>query len=314
MLEGDGTRDFHAFCVNFTHCLMGRFVSHQRSASRPGSQQVLMCNGGVERFGWFPYNRGLLRAGDGSRSVFKMLANCWIWYLIPRVSPSSPRLPGPPHNPGLRNLVSGKRKWAQSPSREEAKAGFKGWHERGYIPHRDEPGLIQMVTFHVIDSFPRVLRSEWAALFGIEEDSERRRKLQAYLDKGRGECPLRKPQIAELVDNALRFHHDVHYELRAWVIMPNHLHVLFKVGSKPMGRVIADWKEYTAREANKVLGRHGAFWAKDYWDTYMRNSSHEIRAVHYAEKNPLKALLVKKPDDWPWSSARFRDKYGRLAL
>jgi hypothetical protein len=41
--------------------------------------------------------------------------------------------------------------------------------------------------------------------------------------------------------------------------------VLFKVTGKPMGQVIADWKEYTARVANKVLGRSGQFWARDYW-------------------------------------------------
>ena len=72
-----------------------------------------------------------------------------------------------------------------------------------------------MVTFHVLDSFPAALRSEWAALFEIEEDAERRKKLQGYLDKGRGECPLRQACIAEMVDEALRFHHGSQYELRA---------------------------------------------------------------------------------------------------
>jgi len=131
----------------------------------------------------------VLRARDGSRSAFKMLVKNSMPSLTLLVTNSSrARLPGPPHNPGIRELMSGKRKWASSLTREHAKAGFKGWHERGYIPHRDEPGLVQMVTFHVLDSFPRSLRSEWAALFEIEKDSERRKKLQAYLDKGRGDC------------------------------------------------------------------------------------------------------------------------------
>ena len=202
------------------------------------------------------------------------------------------RPPGPPHNPELRELVAGKRRWSSSLTAEQAKAGFKGWHERGYLPHRDEPGLTQMVTFHVVDSFPAALRSEWAMLLEVEDDIERRKKLQAYLDKGRGECPLRQPRIAALVDEALRFHHGTNYELRAWVVMPNHLHVLFKVTAQPMGRVIADWKKYTAREANKLLGRRGRFWADDYWDTYMRDSAHEVLARNYAEKNPVKARLV----------------------
>jgi len=171
-----------------------------------------------------------------------------------------------------------------------------------------------MVTFHVADSFPQALRTEWAALLEIEDDSERRKKLEAYLDKGKGECPLRKPPIARLVEDALRFHHEVHYDLRAWVVMPNHIHVLFKVGTKPMGRIIRDWKDYTAREANKVLRKRGTFWSVDYWDTFMRDSDHELKARNYTERNPVKAALVSSAKDWPWSSARFRDLYGRLVL
>jgi hypothetical protein len=93
--------------------------------------------------------------------------------------------PGPPHNPGLRELIVGKCKWASSLTVEQAKAGFQGWHERGYLPHRDEPELTQMVTFHVADSFPASLRSECEALLEIEDNDERRKQLQAYLDKGR---------------------------------------------------------------------------------------------------------------------------------
>ncbi len=228
------------------------------------------------------------------------------------LEPQIPR--GPPRNPDLRELVAAKRKWATSLTVNDAKAGFKGWHERGYLPHRDEPGLTQIVTFHVLDSFPASLRSEWEALFKIEEDALRRKKLQAYLDKGRGECPLKQPRVAEIVDQALRFHNGSDYVLRAWVVMPNHLHVLFKITVKPMGEVIANWKEYTAREANRLSGRRGAFWAKDYWDTFMRDSEQELRARRYVENNPVKAFLARTPQAWKWSSARFRDKYGRLIL
>jgi len=222
--------------------------------------------------------------------------------------------PGRPHNPGVRDLIAGKRKWASSLTIDEAKKGFKGWNERGYLPHRDEPGLTQMVTFHLADSFPRSLRSEWEALLEIQENDERRKQLQAYLDKGRGECPLRQPELGRLVEGALRFYHGKDYELRAWVVMPNHVHVLFKVGEKPMGEVIGNWKEYTAREANKLLKRYGRFWAADYWDTFIRNANHELQAQNYAERNPVKAGLVSAARDWPWSSAHFRDEYNRLLL
>lgn len=228
--------------------------------------------------------------------------------------PPQPRPPGPPHNPGLRELIANKRRWSSPLKREDALRGFRGWHERGYLPHRDEPGLTQFVTFHLADSFPAALRSEWEALLKVEDDRERRIRLEDYLDKGRGECPLRQLQMGGMVDGAFRFYHGKRYEMLAWVVMPNHVHALFKVGETPRGVIVADFKEYTAREANKMLKRHGQFWAEDYWDTFMRDAQHELKTRRYIENNPTEALLVREPKDWLWSSARFRDEFGVLRL
>lgn len=214
---------------------------------------------------------------------------------------------GRPQNPGVRDLVANKRRWSSPPKKEDAVLGFHGWHERGYLPHRDEPGLTQFVTFRLADVFPAQLHADWARMLEMEDDRERRKELEDYLDRGRGACHLRNPTIGELVDKAFRFYHGKRYDLLAWVIMPNHVHVLFKTGVVPMSVIVADWKEYTARQANKTLNRRGQFWAEDYWDTYMRNTAHELKARRYIENNPTKAMLVLDPKDWPWSSARFRD-------
>ena len=230
--------------------------------------------------------------------------------------PSKHPRSGPPHNPGVRELIAGKRHWtkAQSKQQAEAQLGFRGWHERGYLPHRDEPGLIQFITFHLTDSYPASLRAEWAGLLQVEDDLERHRQLEAYLDKGRGVCHLRHPQIAGLVDTAFRFYHGQYYHLLAWVVMPNHVHVQFKVGSTPLGKIVRQLKDYTAREANKLLKRRGQFWAEDCWDTYMRDQKHELQTRRYIENNPVKARLTPSANEWPWSSARFRDKIGALHL
>jgi REP element-mobilizing transposase RayT len=212
----------------------------------------------------------------------------------------------------VRELVAGKRQWSARPQKDDARQGFQGWHERGYLPHRDEPGLTQFVTFHLADSFPAALRSEWAGMLQVEEDRERRRQLERYLDQGRGECHLRQPQVAMRVEKSLLFRHGSDYELIAWVLMPNHLHVLFVVGAAPMSRTVENWKKFTAHEANKLLRRRGQFWADDYWDTYMRDAAHTLKTRQYIENNPVKAGLVREPAEWPWSSARFRDKNGGL--
>ena len=214
----------------------------------------------------------------------------------------------------MRDLVRGKREWSHPLAEEDIEHGFVGWHERGYLPHRDEPGLVQFVTFRLADAFPAELRAEWRALLEIEDDRKRRIELEAYLDRGRGECHLWRQEIAELVEGALRFRHGVEYDLRAWVVMPNHVHVVFQVRDVPIGRLIGGWKSYTAKEANRVLAREGKLWQEDYWDTYMRDEGQEGRARRYIENNPTKARLVAFSRDWPWSSARFRDACQRLCL
>jgi len=218
----------------------------------------------------------------------------------------------PPRNPGVHRLIEGKRLWSAPPTQENLKQGFRGWHERGYLPHRDKPGLKQFVTFRLADSFPESLRSEWQHLFTIEDDRAKRAELESYLDKGRGECYLRRSDLAQLVESNLRQFTGDRYELVAWIVMPNHVHVLFKVGNASMSEIVGAWKKHTGRLANRLLERQGAFWAEDYFDTFMRDAEHERRTIHYIDANPVKAKLVLDPKRWKWSSARFRDEFGRL--
>jgi REP element-mobilizing transposase RayT len=224
------------------------------------------------------------------------------------------RLSSPPYNPGVRNLVADKSAWSKKLAPDEIKRGFLGWHENGYLPHRDEPGLTQFVTFRLADSFPAELRSEWEALFSIEDDQVRRTKFEEYLDRGRGQCHLRRPEIASIVERTLLFRHEVQYELIAWSVMPNHVHVLFDVKSIPMSQILDAWKGYSAKEINKVLKTKGKLWQDGYWDTYMRSGEHQLVTRSYVENNPVAANLIKSEKDWPWSSARFRDRFERLCL
>jgi putative DNA methylase len=224
------------------------------------------------------------------------------------------RLRSPPYNPAVRDLVQGKRAWSPALAKDEIERGFLGWHENGYLPHRDAPGLVQFITFRLADAFPAELRSEWERLLRIEEERERHRQLEAYLDKGRGACHLRRRDIAAMVERALWFRHEVQYELRAWVIMPNHVHLLIRVQDVPMWQLVDAWKGFTAKEVNRILGRKGQFWEQGYWDTYMRDAEHESRTRRYIENNPAKAKTVSFSKAWPWSSSRFRDAYERLCL
>src|SRR5204863_770251 len=136
-----------------------------------------------------------------------------------------------------------------------------------------------------------------------------------YLDRGIGECLLRRHQVAQLMQEALFHFHGSRYNLLAWAVMPNHVHVLVHIWRIPLAKLSQSWKSYVAREANEILRRHGDFWEPEYWDTYMRNEEQERTAVRYIEANPAKARLCQNSTQWPFSSAGFRDdKTGELRL
>jgi len=221
----------------------------------------------------------------------------------------------------LRRLVAEKQLWSEPLAGKDKAAGFRGWHERGYLPHCDKPGLVQFVTFRLWDSMPASRKGEWEHLLAISARSdaprsgadrsiasrEQRVKLEEHLDSSLGECFLREPRVAALVEKVIRFHHGRRFELLAWVVMPNHVHALIQVGQTPLTRIVQNWKSIVAVEANKLLGRTGRFWQPDYWDRYMRDAGQATKAVRYVENNPVKANFCRTPEDWPFSSARCRN-------
>jgi putative transposase len=116
---------------------------------------------------------------------------------------------------------------------------------------------------------------------------------------------LEQPPIANLVAEAIQTgNRDKHfYELRAWVLMPNHAHLL--ILPKVPVPVIMRWlKGSTARRANQLLGRTGQrFWQDESFDHWVRHNTELDRIVQYIEENPVTAGLAPSAELWPWSSA-----------
>ena len=218
----------------------------------------------------------------------------------------------PPKNPGLLELIRARRERSWKPSVGERKKSFRGWHQRGFLPHFDAPHVTQFLTFQLADSFPVARRAEWEPILRESHESAKRKKLEAWLDRGHGECWMRRPDVAHLVEQALLQADGREYRMQAWVVMPNHVHLVVDVWDVPLGKLINGWKGKSSREANKLFGRKGKFWQEDYYDTLIRDEAHLKRAIRYTEQNPVKAFLTKAARDWPWSSARHRDEYERL--
>lgn len=189
----------------------------------------------------------------------------------------------------------------------------QGWHNRGYLPHFDGGQLSQFITFRLHDSLPAGVISSWKEELKLEQSPEAelilRRRIEAYLDQGHGACYLRDRRIAAMVHDALLFHDDKKYRLSAWVVMPNHVHVLCTPAAGfSLASIMHSLKSFTSSEANKMLNRRGHFWQKEYFDRFIRNPGQFAKTVAYIENNPVKANLCDRPEDWPFSSARLRRK------
>src|SRR5690349_12721800 len=105
-----------------------------------------------------------------------------------------------------------------------------GWHSRGYLPHLDDGEIPQMITFHLFDSLPQMLLERWRQELAHEAmlnlETVLRKRIESYLDQGYGSSFLKEPGIASLVQDGLLHSDGARYKLSAWVVMPNHVHIL----------------------------------------------------------------------------------------
>lgn len=113
---------------------------------------------------------------------------------------------------------------------------------------------------------------------------------------------LGQPAVAGIVANAIRDGESkfARYELHAWVVMPNHVHMLV-TPHVSSARWLRSLKGFTAHEAHRVMGTSGPFWQDESYDHLVRDGGLE-RVRRYIELNPVKAGLVVNPEDFPWSS------------
>jgi putative DNA methylase len=187
-----------------------------------------------------------------------------------------------------------------------------GWHSRGYFPHFDGGEVAQAIMFRLGDSLAKEILQRWenelVTMPEARADAERRKKIEAALDAGAGRCWLRDPKVARIVEGALLRFDGERYSLHSWVVMPNHVHVLITaLEGHSLSDIVQSWKSFTAKAANRLLGRTETFWRRDYFDRFIRNQKHFAAALDYIESNPVKAGLCARREDWEFGSARRRE-------
>jgi REP element-mobilizing transposase RayT len=129
--------------------------------------------------------------------------------------------------------------------------------------------------------------------------------MDRLLDTARsGPMFLKQPEVAQLVLDSIDYGAEIsHYQLHAFVIMSNHVHLLLRPHITA-SKLLCSLKTSTARKANLLLRRTGApFWQNERYDHLVRNGEEFSRIQRYIDWNPINASLVISPEQYPWSSA-----------
>jgi putative transposase len=175
------------------------------------------------------------------------------------------------------------------------------------LPHWQQLGGVYFVSFRLGDAIPRMVMDQWlgerAAWLeahptpwaeDVEQEYHRRftGEIERTLDAGHGACGLRDGKCAEVVAEALRHFEGTRCQMYSWVIMPNHVHVLFTlIAGHALEDVMHSWKLFSARKINALKGTTGHLWQRDYFDRLVRDAGHFGRCVRYIRGNPTKAKL-----------------------
>ncbi len=193
-----------------------------------------------------------------------------------------------------------------------------------HLPHQVPNGFPIFLTWNLKGAMPRSAIDEFvrerqcleaqgprpqesAIERRIRESKRIFASIDRFLDRALdGPMHLQDPRAARIVEDAIVFGAGERYDLFAWCVMSNHVHVLL-TPRRELSKVTQRIKGYSAHQINVLQDARGrTFWQDESYDHWARDEEEKFRIIHYIEHNPVAAGLCQRADEWPWSSGRFR--------
>ena len=207
---------------------------------------------------------------------------------------------------------------------------YREYYRRN-LPHIQPRGATFLVNFRLAGSLPTDVVERLQAeadkfeerLKSIKDQKERlllrdkeQRKLFGKWDDAlhrslTGPFWLKEERVAQVVVDSILFHDGNWFDVLAYCIMPNHVHLVLtpyessSTADFSFTRILHNIKRNSANHANKVLSRTGTFWQHESHDHYVRDEKELERIIKYVLYNPVKANLVKEQTDWKWSYCKY---------
>jgi len=117
-------------------------------------------------------------------------------------------------------------------------------------------------------------------------------RVQQWLDVGMGACHLRQPDVRAQIELCLLHFDGDHYDIDAFVLMPNHVHAVIKPApGRELSRLLQAIKGVSANRCNKLLKCKSAFWMDESYDHIVRDAKELAAFRNYIAGNAAKAGL-----------------------
>ena len=171
----------------------------------------------------------------------------------------------------------------------------------GNLPHWEQEDALYFITTRLADSIPtehreRLRRNleKWKQERKAHESRlaeaqflrNYRAPLEKLLDKGNGSCCLGIPECRKLIEETIRFYDGEQIFVDRFTVAANHLHILMKIlPGCQLADIMRTIKSYSAREINRITGRTGPLWQKEYYDHIVRNVRSHYRIRNYIQRH-----------------------------
>lgn len=201
------------------------------------------------------------------------------------------------------------------------------------LPHYIVNGYYYFITFRLANSIPLSKIFEFKNLYekelerlslindnGIKSKEYSELKWNYFfkyddvLDKNiLGQDWLKETQLALIVSEALKYLDKKSYDLIAYSIMPNHVHLIIKPyleieedesiykQTYPLASIMSSIKRHSALKCNGILQRTGEFWQHENYDHIIRNEEEFSMIIEYTLNNPYKANLIDYDKNYEWN-------------